>query len=82
MVPAPCPIADNQREVLEGLTPDVVNTLSKLAKLMNCSNVAEATASDDLIRSEPEALDEVVAQIIRVSNLSSSWLIERNSGCY
>ena len=47
----------------------MVNTLSKLAKLMNCSNVAEATASDDLIRSEPEALDEVVAQIIRVSNL-------------
>ena len=67
--PAPCPIADNQRKVLDGLTPDVVNTLSKLAKLMNCSNVAEATASDDMIRSEPEALDEVVAQIIRVSNL-------------
>ena len=54
-------------KVLDGLTPDVVNTLSKLAKLMNCSSVAEATTSDDMMRSEPEALDEVVAQIIRVS---------------
>ena len=68
MFPAPCPIADNHMKVLDGLTPDVVTTLSKLAKLMNCSTVAPAATSDDMIRSEPQALDEVVAQIIRVSS--------------
>ena len=65
-VAAPCPIADNQRKVLDGLTPDVVNTLSKLAKLMNCSTAVEATTSDDMLRTKPEALADVVAQIIRV----------------
>ena len=53
---------------MDGLTPDVVNTLSKLAKLMNCSTAAEAANSDDMLRTEPESLAEVVAQIIRVSD--------------
>ena len=63
----PCPITNNERGVLDDLTPDVIATLAKLAKVMNCSAAVEAASANELQRASPQALDEVVAQIIGVS---------------
>ena len=74
LVSEPCPIVNNERRVLDGLTPDVVRTLTKLAKLLNCSAAVEAASANELQRASPEALDEVVAQIIRVSYHSKGYV--------